>query len=815
MGRLGRHVLSIRLGNLREFSRVVFACAVLFGIQSASAQDVIITTPTTQGADYTVNGNLTVVSDGSLNVSGSLHVVDDITNNGQTTGIDVSGNLLAEGDVFNKNVRNFFVRGVGASSVTGELQNLGTFTFGHENPTSPPTYEWAELRLGTLTNEAGAYLLFLPKANLSVTGPINNAGDVTFQLADVQIEAGQTLDNSGTWNLTQGTYTNRGTTSNAAGGVISLSSGAFSNWNQVTNNGIINVMAGNFDNQTGGTMSGNGLLSVNGTATFYQGSMLQGNPTITATLLNLQGTAAPGGDGTVGQMTFDATTHFQGTVLFDLVTPGNPGVGSDLIQITGGHTGTIETGSLFDFHTASAAKNVGDKYEIIRGNIALDIRPVVTDDAPADNRRIVLRTDQDVNGFSNQGTAYYALVARDESFEQLARDNGGKGNEITFGHYLDQFLPQDDHSIGTTNADLQWIRDTLDLMPNEANVVRALGQMSGEVYAPLATIALQRQFFAYSQFAGRLRGDLFPTFRMEQLEGQDKCDGALGATNALDDNSAWVTGYGFGGSLAGDSNAFGCSYGGGGVQAAEGSQITKQLGYGLLYDFGAFGLTNDLGDKAESQAHSFGGYLTWRRDEDYFIFIGSGGFADYHATRYIEFESLENVVSRTAQGKTHGGQAAFYGEYGLNVQWENANLRPYLGLLYMNVLQKAFQETGAGALNLSFEDSSINSFRTLLGSQLDFRYSPASNYVWSLRGVWMHEYINDATAGTLTAGLTAIPDSRFSLTRPTTGGDWFVTGVGVQGAFFSRHVRPFANFDLMLNTRQSLYAGISGIEFVW
>ena len=171
------------------------------------------------------------------------------------------------------------------------------------------------------------------------------------------------------------------------------------------------------------------------------------------------------------------------------------------------------------------------------------------------------------------------------------------------------------------------------------------------------------------------------------------------------------------------------------------------MGFGFFYDFGSFGLKNDFGDKADAQAHSFGGYLAWHRDCDYFMFVGGGGFANYHATRYIEFESPDNTIARTAQGTSQGGQAAFYGEYGRNVQWENADLRPYLGLLYMNVLQKAFQETGAGGLDLSFDDSTINSFRTLLGGQLDFRYSPMANLVWTMRGVWMHEYVNEATAG--------------------------------------------------------------------
>ena len=53
---------------------------------------------------------------------------------------------------------------------------------------------------------------------------------------------------------------------------------------------------------------------------------------------------------------------------------------------------------------------------------------------------------------------------------------GGTGHEIAFGRYLDKNLPQDDHTFGTANAQLQWIRDTLDLMPTEASVAQAWGK---------------------------------------------------------------------------------------------------------------------------------------------------------------------------------------------------------------------------------------------------------------------------------------------------------------------------------------------------
>jgi hypothetical protein len=135
--------------------------------------------------------------------------------------------------------------------------------------------------------------------------------------------------------------------------------------------------------------------------------------------------------------------------------------------------------------------------------------------------------------------------------------------------------------------------------------------------------------------------------------------------------------------------------------------------------------------------------------------------------------------------------------------------------MYMNVLQGDFEENGAGALDLRFNQSVTSSFRTLLGGQFDFRRATMPNLIWSLRSVWMHECINEATTGTLVGGLAAIPGSSFLLARPNTGSDWFVGGCGVRGAFFAKHFRPFADYDVLVNTHQALHAGFGGIEYVW
>ena len=248
----------------------------------------------------------------------------------------------------------------------------------------------------------------------------------------------------------------------------------------LNNAGTWTLASGNFT--SGGTMTGNGQLNVNGTATFLPGSLLSGSPTVTATTLYLQGTVAPAVSGIPGLMTFDAATQFQGAADFLLVAPGSPGVNNDLIQITGGQTATLQSGTQFNFQLANpGAAKIGDVYEIIQGNVALTSRPVESSNLH-DDLRIVLRTNEDVTGFSNNGNAYYALVARNEPLAQIAQNNGGGTNAVGMGSYIDQGFPQDDHSIGTANAALQWVRDTLDLMPSDAAVVNGLEQLSGVIY---------------------------------------------------------------------------------------------------------------------------------------------------------------------------------------------------------------------------------------------------------------------------------------------------------------------------------------------
>lgn len=833
------------------------------------------------GGSLGVAGSL-IVNSGSIsnsgllegiNVSGNLLVGNDIHNDtARSFLVGGSGTSVIAGELENYGTFTFGYTGTATCTaqmtlgslnnkdnasliflpnatlvVTGStLNNAGSVVFQKSNwtiasgNTLTNSGDWT-LTQGTYTNRdttinSGNILLtdgdFDNRYLVANSGVIDlNSGDYLNQ--DLTINTGSILLSSGTFSNTTGSsLTNdgfigltAGTFSNSSGGtvtnsqLITVESGDFINYGSglVNNSGTISVESGNF-RDGGGTLSGNGELYASGSVSFSTVSVLQGNPTIQAAAIDLRGAVMPGTQGTVGSMTFDAATTINGTVFFDLVTPGSPGIGSDLIQITAPHAGTISQNALFNFHVANPSPNIGDQYEIISGSISFTSRPQVVDDLPNNGLRLILRTDKDINGFAAVGNAYYALIARDEPYAQLARDNGAPSSVVSFSRYLDQTLPADDRTMGTANADLQWIRDTLDLMPNEVDVAHVLGEMAGEIYAPLAAVALQRQYFAMSQIAGRLREDIFRTSDIEQLENCSERYAMLTEpfTNIQDMVvRGWAAGYGFGGAVVTDSSSDGCTYGGGGVQVGYGYQVNERVGMGLFYDFGSFNLKNDLTDSANAYAHSFGGYLTWHREDDYFIGAAGAGLSGCNATRHIHLVNPDNEIFRTANGTLTGSQATFYAEYGRNIRWEYAVLRPYLGLMYMNFVQGAFDETGAGSLNLRLDKSSVNSLRTMMGGQLDLLRPRMSKVVWSFHGVWMHECSNEATSGDITAGLAAFPSDTFMLSRPSTGTDWAVMGVGIRSSYLCNHVRPYAKYDLIINSQQSLHAGFAGIEYVW
>lgn len=564
-------------------------------------------------------------------------------------------------------------------------------------------------------------------------------------------------------------------------------------------------------------------MEVTGPVVVRSGGRLAGTATITTPLLDSQpgATLMPGdvadADGlpakAIGTMTIGGNLSTSGNVEWDLTWRQPPTAEADRIAVTGG-TAAINASARGTFAFTGEDPSAAENYDIARrytilttdasDGLAISTRPEVTDNLAA--RRIILRTDQCVYGFSRTGQTYYAYTGRDASFAQLGRT----ANEQAVGAYLDTVKWLDDGTFGTATADLQWVRDTLDLMPDEADVARALNQMTGEIYASLGTIGSQRMFLAYHRLAERVREHMF----------RGPCEEPGDAATACGEPQAprsfgWLAGHGAGGPVHSNGNAQAYDFSSAGLQLGVGYQIDDRLALGAFYDYDSLGLDDEFANQGNVATHDFGGFASYRADVSYLLLAAGGGVGHYDVTRTIILQNPVNVLARQVQGDHEGSQWGMYGELGRSFGQGPTGLRPYLGLLYTGVHQNAFRETGGGIADLGVEAETTTGLRLLLGSQLDLRLPMAIDTVFTLRGAWMHELLAD-TAGLATAGFAGIPGGpTFTVQGVDLGRDWAVLGTELRTNAWRNVVHLYGNYDLVLGSRQQLHVAGGGLDWVW
>jgi uncharacterized protein with beta-barrel porin domain len=515
----------------------------------------------------------------------------------------------------------------------------------------------------------------------------------------------------------------------------------------------------------------------------------------------------------IGTMTVAGDMTSNGNVQFDVTWRQLPLAAqhADQIAVTGG-TATINDSARGTFAFSGENPNFAAGYDIARrytilstqglGNLYLGARPQETDDLLA--RRLILRTNLDTLGFSPVGRTYYAYMGRDVPFGLLGRTE----NERAVGTYFDLVKWIDDGSFNTLAADLQWVRDTLDLMPDEADAARGLNRLGGEIYGSLGSVGSQRMFLAYNRLAQRVRDNLY----------RDPCDPPqhrplFGTDDSLQVFS-WVNGHGAGGGIHSDGNAGAYDFGSAGVQVGFGYRVQDRLAFGAFYDFDGLTLDDEFESQGSSSMHDFGGFASYRWDVAYMMVAAGGGISTYDVTRSVVLQNPVNTVARLLNGDHHGSQWGVYGEVGTTFGQGPTGLRPYLGLLYSGVHQNAFSETGGGITNLSVEADTANALRLLLGSQLDWRLPTELDTVLTLRGAWMHECLEDG--GRTTAGFAAVGGwPTFVVRGIDLGQDWGILGTEIRTAVWRNILHLYGNYDLVLGSRQNLHTGGGGLEYVW
>lgn len=582
-----------------------------------------------------------------------------------------------------------------------------------------------------------------------------------------------------------------------------------------------------------GWIDGDGTIQVGRALICEPGSLLSGYPTLSGPNLYLNGTVDMSGDG-VGTTTLSGNTWLAGDTYFDVRI--SPDSGSDQFHVTALNKITLvrnadESRPNFYLPTPyGATPQIGERRTLIATDradgLTLAVRPRAVD--PLSDFRFILRTDLDIETFGATGHHYYAYLGRDSSFETM----GQTTNQRSFGRYLDTVKETDDGEIDSALADFQWVRDTLDLMTDLGDVRDAMEQLCGVTYAPLSTVSMQRQFFQYNQMADRLRRDLRfrptwggsadPDQRMvphsQYIDSGEAVLDQVLRRGQSPENAPWLThgrlsGIGFGGDLESDGNAYGGSYGGGGMQLAFGVRQTPRFTFGTFYQYGGIDYSGDKNGSAAINSHDFGGYFTLHDTTRYFLFLAGGGFSGYDVKRTLDFGNDINWIHRTAHGDHDGGQATVYAEYGLQLDGFFSGLWPYVGLMYMNVSQSAFTETGANGANLALEENHLNSLRTLLGAAWD---KPLfGNPAWALnaRALWVHELLKRTRAET-TARLAPIPEATFVVLGPSADRDWAVVGTGLQFFHSDNASRFYVNADVMLNGSSNIFLGTAGWEYL-
>jgi len=558
-----------------------------------------------------------------------------------------------------------------------------------------------------------------------------------------------------------------------------------------------------------GAMGGAGGQIVGlGGIQIHSGGRLSGTSTIIAPLVNNMpgGTMAPGNS--IGTLPIMGNYQTNGNVEFEISHLSLP-QDTDRIVVSGGtaiinNATTYANRGTFEFlgETSTAAGDyaIGRRYAIIvtdsPGNLVVVQRPKAVDNI--DGRRIILRSNTDVNGFYTPGAqVYYAYIGRDVPYTSLATSP----NQQAVAAYLDSLFQLDDGSA--LGNQIQWLRDTLDLMPDENQVLALFNTVSGEIYASVNPMVLQELYRSQNQLAARLRND---NTRL------GICDDAgervtLGWTG-------WVTGFGTGGKTHADGTALGYDVSTGGTQAVAAYGVDCNTLVGGFYDYAGMSFRQDRGS-AQVDVNDFGLFLTHHADLVYFTVLGSGGTATYDVRRGVVFGNtdIQVPIQQSFQGNYDGSFANVYAEVGLEQTWNWLTLRPFWGLGYTHLNTEGHAED-TSFLSLAVKEASIDSLRSMLGLDLSVLLSQNRGLSADFRSIWMHDLLFGGTQHVRT-GISGLGDGGMVVAGTDIGRDFGVLGAGLSLDIVPNRFRISGGYDLIINRYQTLNTGSGTLELVW
>jgi len=233
------------------------------------------------------------------------------------------------------------------------------------------------------------------------------------------------------------------------------------------------------------------------------------------------------------------------------------------------------------------------------------------------------------------------------------------------------------------------------------------------------------------------------------------------------------------------------SYTTGRVRAGIDYRVTSSLRFGALVGYGHTDVNLDNeGSKAKVDSYTPGVYVTYADKKGFY----ANAVATYTRNEYsTDRKIVIPGVNRTASSSTGGNQFGGDLDGGYEFHRKNWTFGPSAGLTYVNLGIDNFNESGAGAANLSVNSQSTDSLRSRLGGTVRYAAKVGSVVLTPhINAFWQHEFLNSPAL--ITSAFQGLPGGTFSVQTPRGDSDTALLGFGVD-AELNKTVTLFVDYQ--------------------
>jgi len=715
-------------------------------------------------------------SDASYTLAAELNGSGSVTHNSSGTTLFTGNNSYSGGTTINAGKLQIGNGGT-SGSIAGNIVNNGTLTFNRSNAltyagnvsgtgaltqsgTGTLTLTGSNSYTGGTTIQAGTLQIGDGGTSGSIVGNIVNNGSLTFNRSNALTYSGNV---SGTGALTQsgaGTLTLTGSNSYTGGTTVSAGTLAVSTSSLLgtgtlnigsTGTVSINAGAGNLALGTGnpGALVLNGNLNAAGISVGNGGTLggsgsFAGNASIGA-----GGVYAPGNS--IGTMTVANVSFASGSIYR---VEANAAGQADRINATG--MATLSGGTV-DVQAASGSYQRDTRYTILNatGGVSGSFATVtsnlafLTPSLAYDANNVFLNLTRNDIQFSSVAT-----TPSEKAFATYLDSLGNNPLIMTLLTRIDGLSAQQAQAAFTSLGGNTLIAGTNMTMAGAAQFMQ---RVSARMHSPGGGTGLA---FSGLRLAALDTVSDAPAVYAQAGMGASRGSAAYG-------RGFWMQAGGNRGNVNGNGGASGYEWRGGSLALGADTEIASGTVLGVAFGHDKTTASPDAGGstKVKSPRLSFYG----SHDIGPWAFSANAGYSrpDFDTQRLLVVGNTASVASSSHKGDewSAGVEAQYTLDYG------SFKVKPLAGLLYINLKQDGYVETGSIA-NLAVGQQRTESIASLFGARLQ-KGIHNDKGTFEVRAIWSHEFgeTNPAMSGRLAAvpggaafTVTGVPLKRDALT---------------------------------------------------